>query len=311
MLTRRHLIRSAAHAAVGGLVVQQATGGAAAQQPPASPGGRSPLCMFSKHLPELDWTALGRAVKGIGFDGVDLTVRAKGHVLPERAAEDLPRAIEAIKAQGVRVPMITTELTTASDPTAKPILQAAARSGVRYFKTGYWRYTASSDVRSQVAAVGRALEGLAALARECGIELGFHNHAGYIGAAFWEIAPAMDRLDPQWAGYYFDPRHAVVEGGGGTWKAATHLVAPRMKMMALKDFYWEKTTKGWMIHDCPLGEGAVDWTWVGKTVREASFQGPISFHFEYDIPGGTPQEQTSHMLKAAARDLAFARKFFG
>ena len=308
MLTRRHLIRSAAQAAVGGLVVQHA---AAAQRPAVSPGGRPPICMFSKHLPELDWTALGRAVKGIGFDGVDLTVRAKGHVLPERAAEDLPRAIEAIKAQGVSVPMITTELTTATDPTAKPILQAAARNGVRYFKTGYWRYTASSDVRSQVAAVGRALEGLAALARECGVELGFHNHAGYIGAAFWEIAPAMDRLDPQWAGYYFDPRHAVVEGGGGTWKAATHLIAPRMKMMSLKDFYWEKTAKGWVIHDCPLGEGAVDWAWVGKTVREAKFQGPISLHFEYDIPGATPQEQTAHMIKAAAKDLAFARKFFG
>ena len=101
----------------------------------------SPLCFFSKHLPELDWTELGRAVKTAGFDGVDLTVRAKGHVLPERAAADLPRAIDAIKAQGVSVPMVTTELTSASDPAAKPLLQAAAKSGVRFFKTGYWRYT--------------------------------------------------------------------------------------------------------------------------------------------------------------------------
>src|SRR5207245_9672857 len=103
--------------------------------------------------------------------------------------------------------MVRTERTSAGDATAKPLLQAAVRSGGRYFKPGYWRYPASADVRAQVAAAGRALEGLAALARECGIELGFHNHAGYIGAALWEIAPAMDRLDPQWAGYYFDPRH--------------------------------------------------------------------------------------------------------
>ena len=170
------------------------------------------MCFFSKHLPELDWTELGRAVKTAGFDGVDLTVRAKGHVLPERAAADLPRAIDAIKAQGVSVPMVTTELTSASDPTAKPLLQAAARSGVRYFKTGYWRYTASGDVRGQVAGAGAALDGLAALARDCGIVLGFHNHTAYIGAALWDIAPAMDQLDPKWAGYYFDPRHAVAEG---------------------------------------------------------------------------------------------------
>ena len=43
--------------------------------------------------------------------------------------------------------------------------------------------------------------------------MGFHNHAAYIGAALWDIAPAIDRLDPRWAGYYFDPRHAVAEGG--------------------------------------------------------------------------------------------------
>jgi sugar phosphate isomerase/epimerase len=309
MLTRRHLIRSAAHAAVGGLWLRP--GEAAAAQTASASTGRSPICFFSKHLPELDWTELGRAVKGAGFDGVDLTVRAKGHVLPERAASDLPRAIDAIKAQGVTVPMVTTELTSASDPTAKPLLQAAAKSGVRYFKTGYWRYTASSDVRGQLAAVGTALDGLAALARDCGIELGFHNHTAYVGAALWDIAPAMDRLDPKWAGYYFDPRHAVAEGGGGAWRAATHLVAPRMKMMALKDFFWEKTAKGWMIRDCPMGKGAVDWAWVSKTLQETRFQGPISLHFEYEIPGSTPKEQTKNTLAAAVEDLAFARKFFG
>jgi L-ribulose-5-phosphate 3-epimerase len=309
-MTRRHLIGTAAHAAIGGLMLRGVEAAGSPQGASGAGASRPSFCLFSKHLPELDWTELGRAVKAAGFDGVDLTVRAKGHVLPERAAADLPRAIDAIKAQGVPVLMITTELTSAADPTARPILQAAARSGVRYFKTGYWRYTASSDVRAQVAATGKALEGLTALARDCGIELGFHNHAAYIGSALWDIAPAMDRLDPKWAGYYFDPRHAVAEGGGGAWKAATHLVVPRLKMMALKDFYWDKTPKGWVIRDCPMGEGAVDWAWVGKTIGEAKFQGPISMHVEYEIPGATPAEQTKNTLAAAVKDLAVAKKYF-
>jgi sugar phosphate isomerase/epimerase len=296
MLTRRELMMSAA---------------AAAFMPIAGPAAASgSFCLFSKHLPDLGWKDLGRAVKDAGFDGVDLTVRAKGHVAPERAALDLPKAIDEIRSQGVTVPMVTTELTSASHPHAKPLLQAAAKSGVRFFKTGYWQYTASPDVRAQVAAVGSALEGLTALARECGIELGFHNHNGYIGAALWEIAPAMDRLDPKWAGYYFDPRHAVAEGGGGSFKAATHLVAPRMKMMALKDFYWEKTPKGWVIQNCPMGEGAVDWAWISRVVNEARFAGPISLHFEYEIPGATAAERTSRTLAAAVKDLGYARKFF-
>ncbi|HEY3042464.1 MAG TPA: sugar phosphate isomerase/epimerase family protein [Vicinamibacterales bacterium] len=303
--TRRDWMRVAGQAAFATTIARSAS----ASRQTAAPARGPVICFFSKHLPDLGWTELGRAVKDTGFDGVDLTVRAGGHVLPARAADDLPRAIDAIKSQGVAVPMVTTELTSAGDATAKPLLQAAVRSGVRYFKPGYWRYTSSSDVRSQVAAASRALEGLAALARDCGIELGFHNHAGYIGAALWEIAPVMDRLDPQWAGYYFDPRHAVAEGGGGAWKAATRLVAPRLKMVALKDFFWKKSEKGWVIEDCPMGEGMVDWAWIGKMLRDANFNGPISIHFEYEIPGSTPQERTHRTLEAAKRDLAFTRRF--
>ena len=308
MFTRREWMRTAGGAALAAAAVPLTSVIGAGARPEAA-STKSPLCFFSKHLPDLGWNDLGPAVKDVGFDGVDLTVRPGGHVLPERAASDLPRAIEAITSRGVKVPMITTALTSAADPNAKPLLQAAARSGVPFFKPGYWLYTSSSDVRGQVAAAGEALAGLAALARDCGIQMGFHNHAGYIGAALWEIAPAIDRLDPQWAGYYFDPRHAVAEGGGGAWKAATRLVAPRLKMVALKDFYWEKTEKGWRIKDCPLGDGAVDWTWVGAALRDANFSGPISIHFEYDIPGSTPQERTRRTLEAAKRDLAVARGF--
>ena len=68
------------------------------------------LCIFSKHLANLDYEQLGKTTRELGFDGVDLTVRAKGHVLPERATEDLPRAVETVRAHGVAVPMITTEL---------------------------------------------------------------------------------------------------------------------------------------------------------------------------------------------------------
>jgi sugar phosphate isomerase/epimerase len=304
-MTRREWLAAAAKTAVSAAVFARAPGAGAAPQTAAAP---PVFCLFSKHLPELTWADVGRAVKDAGFEGVDLTVRTGGHVLPERAAEDLPKAIEAITAQGVKVPMITTELTSANSPVAKPLLQAAARAGVRYFKTGYWRYTAKPDVRAQVEAAGEALAGLAALARDCGIELGFHNHAAYIGAAIWDIAPAMDKLDPRWAGYYFDPRHAVAEGGGGAWKAATNLVMPRLKMIALKDCLWQKGPKGWTIENCPLGEGLVDWTWFANTLRPARFSGPISIHLEYDIPGATAEERTRKTLDAAKRDLAFARR---
>jgi L-ribulose-5-phosphate 3-epimerase len=99
MLTRRDMISMAGQAALAAAVTRPCAAGAAAQ--PAAPSRRPTFCMFPKPLPELGWRALGGVVRDAGFEGVDLTVRARGHVLPERATEDLPRAVEAISASGL------------------------------------------------------------------------------------------------------------------------------------------------------------------------------------------------------------------
>ncbi len=269
-------------------------------------GFRGTLCLFSKHLPGLDAGHLGRAVKALGFAGVDLTVRPGGHVAPERAASDLPPFLGTLRKEGLDVPMITTGLLSPSDPTALPILEAAGRHQVRFFKPGYYRY-AFVDVRQELEKVGNDLRGLAELSARCGVQLGFHNHAGYVGGPVWDIARVMDGLDPRWAGYYFDVRHAVVEGGDGGWRAALNLVSPRLKMVAIKDFFWEKTAKGWRQHDCPLGEGMVDWKEFFAALAKGGFQGPVSLHLEYEISGATPEAKQANTLDAAARDLAFLK----
>jgi len=266
-----------------------------AAQTPAKPA----LCVFSKHLPDLGYDDLGRVVKDLGFDGVDLTVRPAGHVLPERAAEDLPRAIEAIRARGVSVPMITTGLVTASDPAARPTLSTAARLRVPFYKLGYWRYK-GADVEGMVVSVRKAVEGLVAIGKEHGIEAGFHNHSGdYVGSPVWDTRSIIDGMEPRWIGYYFDPCHATVEGGAAGWQLAFRIAASRLKMVAVKDFYWEKTGGRWRMKMCPLGEGMVDWARFFQLLREARFAGPISLHLEY--PAKDERE-------AMSRDLAFLRK---
>ena len=60
---------------------------------------RPELCIFSKHLAKLNYRELGATAKQMGFDGVELTVRTGGHVLPANAARDLPNAC-AFSAMG-------------------------------------------------------------------------------------------------------------------------------------------------------------------------------------------------------------------
>jgi len=304
--SRRRFLAIASAAAGAALGHGAGAPARAADAGPAAPPSpwRGKLCFFTKPLPSLDVRALSRRVRAVGFEGLDLTVRTGGHVLPERAAEDLPRAVAAAREAGLEVPMITTGLTSADDPTARPILETAARLGITYFKAGYYLYE-SEDVRAVVDRAGRDFSGLVTLAAACGIQAGFHNHSAYVGAALWDAARFVEPLDPRWAGYYFDPRHAFAEGGAGAWKTAARLVAPRLKMIAAKDFRWARGAEGWKDENVPLGEGMVDWSAVLPILLARGFTGPISIHIEYEPAGAGAHEE--RVLAAAHRDLEFLR----
>lgn len=262
------------------------------------------LCLFSKHLPSMTWPRLAAAAKDLGFGGIDLTVRPKGHVAPERVATDLPQAVDAIRTAGLTVPMITTGLVSADDPAARPTLEAAGRLGITLVKPGYYSY-AFKDVRGELAEAARQFTRLAAVASDCGVTLGFHNHNGNIGASGWDAAAIVDPTPARAAGYYFDAAHASVEGGVGGWRAFTALVKDRLRMVSVKDFVWAETDRGWRPRWVPLGTGQVDWTAHMRDLAAAGFAGPISLHLEYLDMTGSQDVVERRALEAAARDLAF------
>lgn len=257
---------------------------------PARRPYRGTFCFFSKVVPQLSWQELARSAKAAGFGGIDLTVRGGGHVAPRRAAEDLPKAVAAIRAEGLEVPMITTALTSAGHPTAVPILSTASKLSIPFLKPGYYPYK-FIDVRKELEEASNQFRGLVELAEKYRVQVGFHNHDAYVGAQTWDIARVMDTLDPKWAGYYYDLENATLEGGSEGWRIAANLVMPRLKMIGAKDFYWLKTeTGGWSETGCPLGQGMCHYKQFLRMVAEADFHGPISLHMEYTIPGVSDSE---------------------
>jgi sugar phosphate isomerase/epimerase len=256
------------------------------------------LCMFSKHFPELNYDQLGKTCRDLGFAGIDLTVRAKGHVSPENVVADLPRAVEALRKAGLEVPMITTDITSALG--AEPILKTAARLGIAYFKPGYWRYN-SVDPLTRIKEVAADIRGIAQLAAEYKITMGLHNHSGtYVGEAIWDTWEMIRDLDPRWTGFYYDPGHAAIEGGLGGHEISQRLVTPRLKMVAIKDFYWNKAVPVW----CPLGYGVVNWKEVFAGFATAGYAGPLSLHLEYD--GGM---DVATRVAAVRKDLLYILKW--
>lgn len=264
-----------------------------------------PLLCFSKHLQfSRDYNELADLLAELGFDGTDLTVRKGGHVLPENVEHDLPKAVEAIRRAGLDVQMITSDIEDPGEEKTVKVLQTAYSLGIKYYRIGTWSYDPKRPIFEQIEAFKPKLQKLAALNAQYNIRAGYHNHSGrnYIGGSMWDIHEIYKEVDPKWIGYNYDAAHAVAEGGAGSWEITFRLIQDRIFGVAVKDCAWEKNPqKGWLRTYPPLGEGMVDWPYVLQLLKEISFTGPFSMHFEYPIPG-EGEEKRRNELQSIRRD---------
>ncbi len=102
--------------------------------------GQRRIHVFSKHLQWLDYEAMAETAAAAGFDGVDLTVRPGGHVLPEHVQDDLPRAVAAVRKAGLSVDMMTTAIDDARDAQTKSILKTASALEIKYYRLAWIDY---------------------------------------------------------------------------------------------------------------------------------------------------------------------------
>lgn len=259
----------------------------AAAKSPGVQKGASPLKVhvFSKHLQFLNYNDMADAAAEIGFDGVDLTVRPKGHVLPERVADDLPKAIEAIRKANLSHTMMTTAVQDATNSVDKRILETAARLGVDFYRMNWLRYPENKSIPQAVEEFQQTIKGLSALNRKLGIVGCYQNHSGNLaGASLWELWDILQTADKEHMGVQYDIRHAVVEGGL-SWRNGLRLIQPEIKILAIKDFVWTKKDNGYVVQNVPLGEGMVDFKSYFALLKEYNINVPVSLHFEYPLGG--------------------------
>ncbi len=260
---------------------KKSAAGAAAPLPPWT-GGPTVIHVFSKPLYWMSYADTAALAKAAGYGGIDYTVRvAQAHVLPEKVKEDLPRAIDAAHAAGLKVEMMTTDITSARDKQVETVLRTAAKLGVKYYRTGNFKYDPKLSVMESLAKLKPALKELAALNASLGIHGAIQNHAGTgVGSAIWDTYELLRDIDPRGLGIQYDIRHAIVEGAQA-WPVTLKLLAPWIKCTDMKDFKWEQTPGKATIENVPIGEGVVPFDAYFKLVRELKLSGPMSVHLEY------------------------------
>ena len=261
------------------------------------------LSVFSKTLAGLPLDQVAARLRAMNIAALDLTVRGGGHVEPARVADELPRVAALLAEHGVGIGQITTNITDADDATTRPILEAAARLGIGFFKLGYYKYEGFGSLRRSRDEARARVRDLAQLADEIGIRGGFHNHSNnFIGAVVSDVEFVLG--EQAQIGWYCDAAHAHIEGGMAGWEMTMDLLRERLIMLAVKDYRWIESgdKQRLKMQWCPLGEGNTPWPRVLEHLKTIGFEGPISLHSEYQGGNSFRDLTTPEVLEQTARD---------
>jgi sugar phosphate isomerase/epimerase len=264
--SRRRFVRR-----LGGAATLLAGGAASAA---AVAGSKWPIALFEKPLQFLDYRELAEVLAEIGFDGIEATVRKGGHIAPERAPNELPGCVEALRAQGLTIPVVATSIGGADQPHAEALLRVAAGLGIKRYRLAGVGYDRRQPILKQLNELRPRWRELAALNRELGITGMYQNHAGSknVGGQIWDLHHLLQDIAPDELGVAYDIRHAMVEGTSA-WPISWRLIRPWIRAYYVKDFRFD----GRRAKNVPMGEGIVGKTFYDELKRSGATL-PVSLH---------------------------------
>lgn len=241
--------------------------------------------LFSKHLQFLDYEEMARVAADMGFDGLDLTVRPKGHVEPANVQQDLHRAVDAMTRHGLPPVMFVSGVRDANDPVSVQVLKTASKLGFKYYRLAYYRFDTDCTWKQNMDRIRASFTGLVKLNEQLGLHGAYQNHSGTsMGAYLPDVAYVLDGQDPRWAGCQYDIRHGDVDGGRA-WPVGLRWVKDHIKTIAIKDYVWGTEDGERKVINVPLGEGIVNFDKYFKLLRSYEIHPIVSLHCEYELGG--------------------------
>jgi len=277
----------------------------------ASGGGSDyPIAIFTKVFQTHTFAELSDAVAVVGADGVEATIRSKGHIESEQAADLIPQMVEALAKNEKRLLIAATGINQADKPSER-LLTVLRDNGVRHYRMGYYRYEKSNRSGSMLQEVRNAAaqaKDLAAMNRELGVVGLYQNHYGknYVGSLIWDLAILLEGIDRQDMGIALDLRHLRAEISG-SYQTAVDVVRPHLRSIYLKDTRRD-ATNGDSLGDVPLGEGMVNRE-LFRDVFQSISPVPLSLHVEYFGQNAIPVGKIQPVVDAYRRDLVTLRSW--
>jgi sugar phosphate isomerase/epimerase len=300
--SRRQILTRGGAAAIAAVI-----GGAGALNARAADGFADSFeyCTFTKWLQMKSFDEMAEIVASMGFNGAEVPVRPKGHVLPENVETELPKMVAALKKNDLKLMVMTSGINAVNDAQrTEVVLKTAADLGVKRFRMAYYKYDLKKPIIEQLEGFRRDLDALVKLCEPLGIKPVYQNHSGsnYVGAGLWDLHELFKNHDPKHVGSAYDIGHASVEGAK-SWIIDFNLLRPWIDTVYVKEPAWDDNKLSWG----PVGEGVVSDTFF-KELKRTKFDGPISLHVEY--LGHSDEAMVPTIVEATKKDFATLKEKF-
>ncbi|MEM9701076.1 MAG: TIM barrel protein [Planctomycetota bacterium] len=273
---------------------------------------RPPVVVFTKSFQNWPLSWVAQAFDKLGVDGFDLTVRPGGSIEPEDAAAKLPAAIADAKNYGLNVLFLTTAITDAG-PGADRLMGVAAENGVTTLKVGYFRQR-GAPLAKRLDEVRATLEKIGTLAEKHGITACVHTHSGdYLPSHGTMLYSLLKDLPPEQIGAYVDTLHMHAEGGEAGWRQGLELLAPWIRLCAVKNYRREPNGRDasgmakYRKRVVPVADGFSPIPAFVNELKKWGFAGPFSLHSEYKGGDSWKRLKDDEVLDQTRRDWEFFR----
>lgn len=260
----------------------------------------SPVILFEKPIQKLSYDRIGEELAKMGLNGIEATIRGKGHIEPENAEKEVPKMVADLAKNDQKAYIAATHVGEVT-PESEKFLKVLKANGITKYRMNYYRYDLKGDMLQQVEDFAKKARELAAFNRENGMQAIYQLHSGakLLGGMSWDLALLLKDIDPKEIGVGFDLRHVRTDSGL-SFRSATQVLRKHIQAIYVKDAVWsgERSNK---LKNVPLDTGFVDKE-TFDNARSGQKSMPISLHMEWGKTQLYPLAEVEEALAFIARD---------
>ncbi|UCH33222.1 MAG: sugar phosphate isomerase/epimerase [Armatimonadota bacterium] len=259
--------------------------------------GKVTFSVFTKPW-KMPLAELGRFVKSLGFDAIELPVRPGYQVLPENVGRDLPAAATELADCGVTIASV-------AGPIDEPTIAACGEAGVATIRicvgVGDEGYMAGE------ARLQREFDALIPVLDEHGVRIGIQNHQGRNDVCnAMGVRHLIEQYDPKHVGAVWDVGHNGLCGEEPN--AAVDILWAHLCMVNFKNALWQRTNgpeaewAEWRPYWTSGRHGLASWPRAASELSGRGYSGVVCLTAEYN-----DHDAVNRLI---ADDIAFAKSLF-